>query len=290
MKASIPWRVKLGAKLLLARLHLPYGMWSRLNLFKHGQMQNAEYARGVCTRHVEVWKSSGGTGGFACLELGPGDSLFSALAARSLGATRTWMVDAGSWASKDVALYRDAAAKLFPPAMPDRPEFERWNTIDDVLRDCRAEYLTEGLASLRTLPAGSVDLIWSQAVMEHVRRAEFGPTLVEMRRLLRPGGVASHQIDLKDHLGGKLNSLRFSGATWEGEFFSSSGFYTNRLRASEILALAKEAGLDAEVLRTTRWERIPTPREKLDPAFQRLSDDDLLISDFHVVFRPSPRG
>lgn len=286
----MPWQLKIGAKIILARLPLPYGLWSRLNLFKHGAMKDPAYARGIFSRHLEVWRASGGGTPFTCLEMGPGDSLLSALVARSLGASRTWMVDAGAWASMDVDLYRRAAGALFPPDMPDRPSPERWRTMDDVLADCRATYLTNGLEGLRSLEAGSIDLLWSQAVLEHVRKAEFGPSLVEMRRLLSGRGIASHQIDLKDHLGGRLNSLRFSESTWEGDLFSSSGFYTNRLRASQILALATQAGLTASVHNESRWDRIPTPRQKLDPAFRDLAENDLLVSGFHVSFRPSPRG
>ena len=41
-------------------------------------------------------------------------------------------------------------------------------------------HCTDGLAALTALPAGSVDLIFSQAALEHVRRAEFARLWREM--------------------------------------------------------------------------------------------------------------
>ena len=45
--------------------------------------------------------------------------------------------------------------------------------------------------------SGSVDMILSQAVMEHVEHLE--QTYEAMRHWLKPGGLASHAIDFKSH-------------------------------------------------------------------------------------------
>jgi SAM-dependent methyltransferase len=209
--------------------------------------------------------------------------------ARLHGAERTYLVDAGPFAETDLRLYRQAAQQLSPgPGSPF--SLERWTSLEAMLVDCRAHYLTQGLASLQSLPDASVDLVWSQAVLEHVRRSEFEPSIRQLRRVLRPGGVMSHQIDLRDHLGGRLNNLRFSPAAWEGRLLAESGFYTNRLRFSEILAIFKAAGLETEVADRDFWPALPTPRAKLDPTFRRFSDDDLRTSGFRVIARPAARS
>jgi ubiquinone/menaquinone biosynthesis C-methylase UbiE len=104
-----------------------------------------------------------------------------------------------------------------------------------MLEDCHAEYLTNGLESIRSIPSAMVDFVFSQAVLEHVRRDEFAPMLAETFRVLREDGYSSHEIDIKDHLGQSLHSLRFPESIWESSWFASSGFYTNRLRHSEIV-------------------------------------------------------
>lgn len=91
LKRNIPWRVKMAAKVVLSRLPVDYTSWERIPLFKHGPMERPEYAFQVFCRHFERDQFPRKSGGFVCLELGPGDSLFSALIARVLGASKnTW--------------------------------------------------------------------------------------------------------------------------------------------------------------------------------------------------------
>ena len=278
LKAAIPWPAKIAAKIVLSRLPLGYGLWQRLQLFRHGQMTDPSYAERVFAEHAGLIPTPAGRLP-VLLELGPGDSLLSVLLGCRSGAGHTWLVDAGKFAVDDAAFYSRAATELGVEGGP-------WATMAEMLRDCRGTYLTGGVDSLRSLPGASVDFIWSQAVLEHVRRAEFAATAAELRRVLRPGGRMSHQVDFKDHLGGKLNSLRFAPETWEGRLFSESGFYTNRLRLSEVTDAFEAAGFSVEVRARASWSSLPTPRIAMDPSFQRLTDEDLLVSDAHLVMQP----
>ena len=49
---------------------------------------------------------------------------------------------------------------------------------------------------------------------------------------------------------------------------ANSGFYTNRIRYSEMLELFKEARFEAEVVSIKRWDRLPIERSKLSPGFK----------------------
>ena len=82
-----------------------------------------------------------------------------------------------------------------------------------------------------------------------------------------------------------MNNLRFTDATWEGDLFRKSGFYTNRIRFGEMVALFDRAGFDCKFPRVVRWDAIPTPRAKLNEAFRYVPDDDLLVCGFDVVLR-----
>jgi SAM-dependent methyltransferase len=125
----------------------------------------------------------------------------------------------------------------------------------------------------------------STAVLEHVRRAEFSTALAEMFRVLRPGGTGCHIIDLRDHLGGGLHNLRFSERVWEHPFLARSGFYTNRLRSHEMIAMMEAAGFEAAIVLITRWPELPVPREALAGQFSQLPDEELRIADFAVLLR-----
>jgi hypothetical protein len=86
------------------------------------------------------------------------------------------------------------------PAGLHPPNLDPCRSIDDVAEVCSAEYLTHGLTSLRMIPSGSVDFVWSNAVLPYVRRNEILPFLRELRSIQRPDGIGSHCIPIKETL------------------------------------------------------------------------------------------
>jgi hypothetical protein len=222
-------------------------------------MGDPGHALGTFRRHFERASPAASTEGFVALELGPGDALLSAIVARGHGAQLTHLVDIERRAESDVALYQRAAHELRREGL-NVLDLSRTTTLAQVLDLRRARYATRGLALLREIPDDSVDFVWSQAVLEHVRRADFSETLWQLRRIMRPGGAASHRIDLKDHLAEGLDNLCFTpGGWWESRLMAGSGFYTNQLRCSEIIEAFEAAGFDVEIVATDRWDESPTP-------------------------------
>lgn len=295
LKAALPWWLKLTAKLFLARLPLRYRFWKKLGVFEHGLMDQPRACFETFRTHLALAGfepiAADGPGPlsdteFVVLEFGPGDSLYTALIARANGASRVYLLDDGDFASRDLDGYQ-AMARFLSDQGHSLPTLAGVRSVDEVLARCGAIYLTHGMASLRELPSSSVDFIFSNAVLEHVRKHEMPEVVSEMRRCLKPRGRCSHRIDLQDHLGGALNNLRFSERVWESEFMARSGFYTNRLRHRELLDLFQRAGFDVEVKRVLRWDRLHTPRSKLHKAFRSLPDDELLVYGIDVVLRPA---
>jgi SAM-dependent methyltransferase len=282
----VPWYVKIVAKVLLSRLPLGYQFWRRLNLFVHGAMNKPEYAYDVFRKHFQRSNFVRKGGKFVSLELGPGDSLLSAIVATAHGSDKCYLVDAGPFATKEMAPYLEMADFLRLRNLPT-PAIDTTSDLADALDSCNAVYLTQGLSSLRDIPSESIDFIWSQAVLEHIRRHEFLDTLRELRRVLRPDGICSHRVDLKDHLGGDLNNLRFSTRLWESNWIAKSGFYTNRLRYSDMTRLFKQAGFNVEIVAVNSWNSMPTPRNLMVIEFQNLSEEDLLVKEFDVLLHPT---
>jgi SAM-dependent methyltransferase len=282
VKQHIPWQLKIALKLVLSRVPLNYHLWKKAGLFELGGMERPEYALNVFRRHFDAARFARKRGEFTALEIGPGDSLSSALIARTFGASRTYLVDVGAFASTDLASYRRMGSHLRGLGMQP-PNLENCSGLDQVMAACSAEYLTEGRASLRKIPTASVDFIWSHAVLGHVRRDDFLPTLLELRRIQRPDGVGSHHTGFGDILGGKMNDLRFSDRIWESSFMANSGFYTNRLRYQEVLRLFRQAGFEPEIVNVTRWKTLPTPRRKMAQPFASLPEQELQVSGLDVV-------
>jgi SAM-dependent methyltransferase len=284
--ARLPWWIKLGAKLVLARLPIPYSTWRRIGLFRHGEMNIP--ARAVNTFDAYYRRAhdrSALAPGFRSLELGPGDSVLSGLVARAYGASKVWLVDAGAFADTDVSACRDTV-QLLRSKGRTAPDISNAVTVAEVLQRSGVEYLTEGTDSLASIPDASIDFFWSQVVLEHVPRLEFARFLQELRRISAPGSVGTHSIDFRDHLSGGLNNLRFSESVWESRAFHKGGFYTNRLRPREILAMFAQAGFDVEVVGQTRWADMPILRSQLAPEFHALPDEDFMVAEIEIIVRP----
>jgi SAM-dependent methyltransferase len=282
LKAMIPWYAKLIIKIILARLPLNYRFWQVARIFRHGGMDRPAYAYDVFRTHYDRVNFPRKDKGFVALELGPGDSVFSALVTYAFNASTTYLVDVGRHARYDIGDYHIMADFLANQNLSG-PHIPRASSLHDLLKMVNAHYEVEGIQSLRNIADGTVDFIWSQAVLEHVFRDQFGETLYEFRRILRPDGVCSHRVDLKDHLGGGLNNLRFASSLWESDFMRKSGFYTNRIRYNEMLNQFKMAGFNFQVLKVERWQQTPLSKAKMAKEFRSLSEEDLLISGFDVV-------
>ena len=96
-------------KLLLSRLPVSYDWWSKIGLFRHGEMDDYSYAWKVLNIHVPaICKKNGWTG----LELGPGNGLLSAFLAPALGSQGLTMVDVGDYAHKDLGRYHYQIKKI----------------------------------------------------------------------------------------------------------------------------------------------------------------------------------
>ena len=285
LKTRLPWQIKILAKILLSRIPSEYAIWQKLGLFKHGHMEKPDYAYAIFKRHFDRVDFKRKGAGFVTLELGPGDSLFTALIASALGGSRTYLVDVGNFARSDIEPYRGMTNHLRCLGL-DAPDLSDTSTLEEVLARCGATYHNKGLESLRTIPDSSVDFVFSQAVLEHIRVDQFLDVMRELRRIIRNDGICSHRIDLKDHLGGGLNNLRFSRRLWESEFMARSGFYTNRTRYPEMLELFETAGFMHQVLDKDCWEHLPISRSKLAGKFRDMPFESLQVSGFDVVLIP----
>ena len=281
----IPWWGKIAAKIALSRLPLGRQLLQRLPVFRHGAMDDPAYAIANFRRHHDRARQHGLVADFVSLELGPGDSLASAPITQAFGGGGCWLVDSGRFARTDMSIYRAVAEGLENLGLPV-VAVDACREIGELMTACNARYLTDGLESLRTIPDGSVDFIWSQAVLEHVRLDEFAVTMTELRRVISSGGVCSHRIDLRDHLAQSLNNLRFTDDVWESDLIANSGFYTNRIRYSEMIRQFEHAGFAVDVIGIDRWEAVPTPRTKMAKRFRQFDDNELCISGFDVVLTP----
>jgi len=277
----VPWQLKIAAKVILSRVPVSQRLLSKAGVFRTNAMENPRYAIGVFRRHFQGAVFARKDKPFVVLELGPGTSAASAVISRALGASESYAVDVTHFALDEIGHYLLLESYLRQEGL-NPPSLTKCSNLNDVMRACNGHYLSDGLASLKTIPSGSVDFIFSHTVLQHIRRKDFKPLLAELRRIQRPDGVGSHTVSISDILGGNLNDLRFTEKTWESDLMANSGFYTNRIRYNEYLKHFRDAGFVPQVYRTAHWDTLPTPRDKMAPQFAALPESDLQISGFDV--------
>ncbi len=101
-------------------------------------------------------------------------------------------------------------------------------------------------AASTNFPDESIDLIVSNATLEHIPKDSIKRILKESYRILKPGGVLSHSIDYKDHWAytdstlSYYNFLQYSEKEWK--YRNPDLNYQNRLRHRDYEELFIDAG------------------------------------------------
>jgi len=167
-------------------------------------------------------------------------------------------------------------------------------SVSNVLHGCGIRYHAQHDASDTALPPGSVDLVFSNVVLEHVPVAAVHRLLAEAHRVLRPDGYMAHLIDPSDHFShgdasiSPVNFLRFS----EQDFarYNTRFLFQNRLRASEWRTLITDHSFTIRVWDCVVNEKAMQmlPSLPIDKAFAHLSPEDLCTTAIWVVAKRSP--
>jgi len=284
IKRFIPWWIRIGLKIIISRLPIIgiYAFWQRFGLFKHGSMDDLSYSYRVFSEHMEKSEAYPLVGKIL-IEIGPGDGLSTAVIAASYGASSI-LIDESDFVTKDTN-YLMSLCNFLKKKGLSPPNIESNDTINEILIKCNSKYLINGVESFSEISDESIDIIFSQAVLEHVNRSDFFKMSEECYRVCKSEGVCSHQVDLRDHLGGGLNNLRFSHEVWESKFFKKSGFYTNRIQHDEIIKIFSDVGFACYKIAINRWSKLPLAKKKLSHEFKDLAMQNLTVKSFDVILK-----
>ena len=135
------------------------------------------------------------------------------------------------------------------------------------------------------LRADVMDLVFSQAVLEHVE--DIDTTYDALFRWLKPGGVMSHQIDFKSHGLTRDWYGHWTLPSWVWRLVRGRRSYLiNRMPASAHVAAMQRAGFEIVVQVPVRADS--PPRSTLAAGFRDLTDDDLRTCGLFVIARKPP--
>lgn len=206
-----------------------------------GGTNKAEYCYAVWLRHLLYLKESGlKEHPKEIAELGPGDSIGIGIASLITGANSLYALDVikHSNVNRNLQVF-DQLVKLFQQKTPIpseqifpmlKPKLKNYAfpkkllNLDELLAEDRLNKIRDAIINgendsfkikyivpwnnSELLEEGSLDLIYSQAVLEHIPDLEF--TYKKMFSFLKKGGFSSHTIDFSSHETHKI---------WNGHWF-----------------------------------------------------------------------
>jgi hypothetical protein len=141
------------------------------------------------------------------------------------------------------------------------------------------------------LPAGSVDFVFSCAVLEYVPRPVLPKLLGEFRRVASVRSAAVHWMNLEDQFRcfdpsiGPFNFLQYSEAQWRWR--ESPMIANNRHRIADYRELFARAGFVIMAEENRSGAIADLKRIRLAPEFQRYSTEDLLVVDTLITAVPA---
>ena len=289
---------------------------NRLHAKGTGGTDSARYCYSVWLRHLVMTSNNGlNTYPKVVAELGPGDSLGIGLAALVAGAEKYFAFDIVEHTNIErnleifdelVALFKNKedipGEQEFPGVKPylDTYSFPQQILTDprlvQALEDDRIDMIRSSIINQNReysiikyvvpwfdpsiIGKESVDLIYSQAVLEHVD--DLRNTYRSMRSWLKPQGFVSHQIDFRCHgMTDEWNGhWTYSDFMWK-LIRGNRAYLLNREPHSTHIRILEEEGFNIVCDKKTKLKS-HIARNKLAQRFKDISDDDLTTSSSFI--------
>lgn len=264
------WLLKSGTQRIIS--HLPQSerinhlfqrhVGRRVPMSEEQVLKRVDWAR----RHLSSLPRSaidGGLAGVHAYEFGAGWDLTIALCYWSVGIERQTVVDIEPHARIDLINHAISKLSRFGRELPELLGLpvralpgDRITSIEQLDERFGIRYLAPVDARATRLPSDSYSFITSSDTLEHVPRDDLVPILRECARIMSPGGVMSHLIDMMDHYRYVdshitiYNFLKYSEKQWR--WLNSPIEYQSRLRLPHYRSAAESAGLTI-VEEEVRW-------------------------------------
>lgn len=281
-----------------------------------GGTNNSKYCYTVWLRHLtNLYNCGMHNHPETVVEIGPGDSLGVGLCALLTGAKKFYAFDiiAHSNYKKNLAVFDDLVELLkkhtdipgqteFPAVSPTLdnysfPQFLKDLTISDekinnirnaitngVSGDIEIKYVLPGKDSY-DLFLDSVDLVYSQAVFEHIEDLE--SIYKNTYNSLKPGGYSSHSIDFSAHNVHKI---------WNGHWYISERMWKIIMHGASYSINRKPFSYHLDLIRKNKFNLLYTNSRKqegfqnsddLNPTVKRVikPEIDFDVTDTFVVLK-----
>jgi SAM-dependent methyltransferase len=195
--------------------------------------------------------------------------------------------EAGFWQRMEGAVDRSVANERFAHLRACLVQGTDFREVANIVYEAPSD------ASKASVADESIDVHYSITVFEHIPASIILKILQEASRMLRPGGVAVHLVDLGDHFQHhdksipSIHFLRYSEEEWN-RVAGNPMSYCNRIRASELVDLFEQAGFEIVALeKVVDDESLQALRDgfPLHQDFLRFEPDDLCTRSVRIAAR-----
>jgi SAM-dependent methyltransferase len=261
VEVKVAFDIAKNTSLLLPPVRRYYAR-RRLDRGRNVMKRGAAYPAGVFEKHraaIEKIRPIEGR----VLEIGPGGDVAVAALFVKHGAVEAVCIDNEPWLSADEDVY---AALGLDSSTLERVRYEAPCAIESAPFD-----------------DASFDIVYSHACFEHI--AEPASAIRNVGRMLKPGGVTTHEIDLRDHrdFDEPLRLLKHHDLTWKLAT-SRRPATPNRWRMSDYEREFRASGLViVDLVRAGTVTVTESERRSFAPRFRTLSLDDLGTTNIFVT-------
>lgn len=249
----------------------------------------------VQLRHVRaIGRHRGDLDRVTLLEFGAGWDLYANLLYYCMGVEHQIAIDIRRWARAEAINAVIAHLQSDPPPghvrLPSIP-VRHDHLEEDLQRIYGIRYLAPFDARDTGFEAGSVDLIVTTSVLEHIPADVCRSIMNECRRVIRPDGLVSHAVDYSDHYAHTdpgitcYNYLRFDDRAWQA--YNPGIHYQNRLRTADFRAMFGDTGFD--VAEAIEWRGLEEEfaATLIHPMFAELDPEALKALGCYFVLKPA---
>jgi SAM-dependent methyltransferase len=305
----VHWRIKGVIQKVLS--HVPYGARIHHQLQRRGGLRRFEKE---CDIKVEDWSfmlqhlaSTGDSiSGGALVEIGSGWYPTLPVCCWLGGARSVTTYDLSRHLQPDLLVWLAQHLRSHVPFIAEksgvdeavvRANHERFAKA--IARGADLGTATEGAVVYRApadftrsgLSDASIDLVFSNSVLEHVPAAVLPEMFAEAKRILKPGAVMFHAVNCGDHYAyidpqvSQLHYLQFSEAEWR--IWNNDFQFQNRLRGKEFHRFAREAGFaierDGSIVHPVRLAELDAIT--VHPMFAGYTREELSVTSVDMVAR-----
>jgi len=175
---------------------------------------------------------------------------------------------------------------------------ERWNTLveidqnpgnhnlETINKSIGLKLLLQDARSLK-LKDQSIDFICSNNTFEHIYPNVLNGILLEFKRVIKPGGVMSHFIDMSDHFAHFdksitiYNFLKYSEKKWK--LIDNDIQPQNRLRFKDYLTMYEKIALPITETEIRKGNLEDLRKQKIHQEYSNYSEAELAISHCYII-------